>query len=221
VRARIGLAAALLGLLGAWPEEARATSCAFIVKWKGEVYDAVGVQVSPLPGRRLGRGFSPGCPRGGSWIPLAELPGASPREALVMLDWDSAVLVRRSLLKHGHVPSAVKALRTPPRCENPGRVKLFGEWLGINGPGGTTERDLKPPYRLQIHVGKASDPRYLRAFLRIDVTSRTKNRLTRRDVEEGLWRGGDMGATVRCARGRYVAIWLFPRPSWSQPLVPN
>jgi hypothetical protein len=91
-------------------------------------------------------------------------------------------------------------------------VRLLGPWLGILSADGPTEIDLLPPYVLDMHVREASESRYLRAFLRLRVTERTRGLITREDIEEVLWEGGDLAAKVRCARGRYLAVRLDPRP---------
>lgn len=197
-----------------------ATSCAFVVRWQGWRYYAIEVKISPLVGRRLGRGLMPGCgpSEPATRVRLAALPGVSPRDAVVMIGLTDAVLVRASLVARGDLPAGVRRLLRAPRCVSSERVRLFGEWLGILAADGSTEDDLRPPYVLDMHVRKASESRYLRAFLRLRVTERTQGLITRDDVEQVLWEGGDLAAKVRCARGRYVAVRLDPRPPSSARL---
>ena len=145
-------------------------------------------------------------------VPVAALPGALPRNALVVSERNDVVFVRAALLARGDLPAAVKRLLTAPRCTSSGRVRLLGEWLGISAPDGSTESDLHPPYRLHIHVRVASERKYLRAFLALRVVERTRGLITRADIEQVLWEGGDLAATVRCVRGRYLASALDPLP---------
>jgi hypothetical protein len=197
---------------------AEATSCLLTVRWRGRWYDAVGVEVSPRLGRRVGVGLIPDCPnepgapiRAPSPVDLAALPGARPRDVVVMVGADDLVLVRRSLPAR-KTPAAVKRLLTAPRCTSTRPVRLLGQWLGILSANGRTEVDLVPPYVLHIHVRSASERRYVRAFLTLRVTARTRGLITRDEIENVLWEGGDLAATVRCVRGRYMARSLDPRP---------
>jgi hypothetical protein len=195
------------------PAAEGATSCEILVRWHKRTYGAVGVEVSPLVGRRLGAGHMPGCgpSEPATPIKLAALPSASPRNAVVALPFDDIVFVRAALGRRGDLPAAVKELLKAPRCVSSERVRLFGPWLGILSGDGSTELDLVPPYVLDIHVREASESRYLRAFLRLRVTERTRGLITRDDIEQVLWEGGDLAATARCDHGRYVAVKLDPR----------
>jgi hypothetical protein len=201
-------------LSGATSASEGATSCAFVVRWRKRTYYPVAVKVSPLVGRRLGAGQMPGCGPSEPPAPvrLAALPGASPRNAVVAVGWNDMVLVRAALVRRGDLPAAVRELLKAPRCASSHRVRLLGPWLGILSADGSTEIDLLPPYVLDMHVREASESRYLRAFLRLRVTERTRGLITREDIEEVLWEGGDLAAKVRCARGRYLAVRLDPRP---------
>jgi hypothetical protein len=136
----------------------------------------------------------------------------SPLVAVVAVGWNDMVLVRAALVRRGDLPAAVRELLKAPRCASSHRVRLLGPWLGILSADGPTEIDLLPPYVLDMHVREASESRYLRAFLRLRVTERTRGLITREDIEEVLWEGGDLAAKVRCARGRYLAVRLDPRP---------
>lgn len=200
--------------VGTAPAAEAATSCVFVVRWHKRTYDAIGVEVSPLVGRRLGAGHLPACESSEPAKPinLAALPGASPRNAVVALAFDERVLVRAALVRRWDLPAAVRELLKAPRCVSSERVHLIGPWLGILSGAGSTERDLLPPYVLEIHVREASESRYLRAFLQLHVTARTRGLLTRDDIEQVLWEGGDLAAKVRCDEGRYVAVKLDPRP---------
>jgi Family of unknown function (DUF6281) len=195
------------------------SSCVFYLRWRGRTYEAVGVEVSPRVGRRLGRGVLPPCnDTGGASVEstervaIAALPGVAPRRALVGLAWNDTVFVRRSLLRLGRLPLEVRRLLRAPRCTSEGRVRLVGEWLGILGIDDQTENELVPPYALEMHVRNASKSRYVRAFLTIRVRSSLAAPLSREDIENVLWTGGDIATTVRCVRGRYVAVSVEARP---------
>jgi hypothetical protein len=204
---------------GATGASSGSSSCVFVVRWSGRTYEAVAVEVSPRVGRRLGRGVIPPCddtgdsPSPAERIDLAALPGVAPRRAVVAVGLSDLVLVRSSLVRRGRLPAEVKELLRAPRCTSRRRVRLIGEWLGILGINGRTEVDVVPPYVLEIHVRRASKPRYLRAFLRVRVPKSLGRPLTREDIENVLWKGGDIATTVRCVRGRYVAVKVEARPS--------
>jgi hypothetical protein len=199
-------------------EAREAASCAFVVWWEGRKYEALGVQVSPRVGRRVGTGTSPACddtndgtPEPPERFPLVRVRGVAPTDAVAIACREDVVLVRARLFERNAVPTAVKRLQRAPRCESFGTVALVGPWLGMLGARGETERDLEPPYDLHMHVRWSSRDRYQREFLKVRATRRTSGLITREDVENVLWEGGDLWATVRCVRGRYVAIRLDAR----------
>jgi hypothetical protein len=199
-------------------EAREAASCAFIVWWEGRKYEALGVQVSPRVGRRVGTGTSPACddtnentPEPPERYALARVRGVPPADAVAIAGREDVVLVRARLFAQNAIPAAVKLLQRAPRCESSGTVALVGPWLGALGPRGEPERDLEPPYDLHMHVRRSSRDRYERAFLKVRATRQTSGLITREDVENVLWEGGNLWATVRCVRGRYVAIRLDAR----------
>ncbi len=214
-----GSASAAEGVVAAASETRSAASCAAVIRWRGVLYDGYAVQVSPLVGRRLGRAFYPPCddtPSSGSpAVPeptqVRAMRGVSPRDVLVEVGRNDGVYVRASL---DRLPDAVRRLQRPPRCESSTPLRLVGPWLGILAANGETEDDLVPPYDLSVHVRWASQTRYERAFLKIRATRHTQGLITREDVDTALvGNSGDLWATVRCVRGRYVAVRLDARPT--------
>ena len=221
---RIAVVAAALGLLSGGPSAASAdAACAAVIRWNGQTYEGLAVMISPVAGHRLETGVYPPCddtPRQGEPAPQAQparvraMRGVSTHEAILEAGVPDAVYVRADLIARNRLPEGVKRLLRAPRCESVQPVRLAGRWLGILAAGGGTERDLVPPYDLNIHVRWASQRRYQRAFLDIRANSRTQGLITREDVDTALvGHTGDIWATVRCVRGRYVAVRLDARPT--------
>jgi Family of unknown function (DUF6281) len=191
--------------------------CAYIATFNGHTYSGVAVQVTPIPGRRLGAATVAPCddtggslPAGpGERVPVAELPGVPSSVALVVLGQDDGVLVRDPK----RPPAEVRRLMRAPACASADSpLTLEGPWLGILQPDGKTEVDLVPPYDLSLRVLRSSAPRYVRAALDVRVPAELGRPLTHRDISTSLWRGGTIALTVACRDGRYLATDVTAAP---------
>lgn len=189
--------------------EGSSASCAFVAEFRGGNYESVGVKKTPTEGEHLGTAVLPGCDDTGEGaepqdetIEVARLEGVSPQQAILWQGHFDKVLVREG----ASLPPEVAALIQPPRCDTEdAAVRLAGPWLGIIGPGQETEVDLKPPYRVHMFVDEASEDRYERAFITIQVPRDAGEPLTREDVRESLWEGGTVDVEAVCERGAFLA----------------
>jgi Family of unknown function (DUF6281) len=187
-----------------------AASCAFVVNFGGHHYDAIHVNIEPIPGEPLGTATSPACddigdtgPQPDHPIQVAELPGFDPDVALVWLDKTETIFVRQGMIP---LPPEIAKLLFPPGCDpvvEP--ISLAGPWLSILGADGNTEVDLVPPYDVGLLVQESSAFRYKRAHLTIRVPASLGRPLTREDVRSSLWDGGTIAVTARCKEGRFIA----------------
>ena len=187
-----------------------AASCAFVVNFGGHHYDAIQVNIEPIPGEPLGAATSPACDDLGDTsaqpdqpIQVAEFPGFDPDVALVWLDNTETIFVRRGMIP---LPREIAKLLFPPGCDpvvEP--ISLAGPWLSILGADGNTEVDLAPPYDIGLLVQESSAFRYERAHLTIRVPASLGRPLTREDVRSSLWEGGTIAVTARCEEGRFIA----------------
>jgi hypothetical protein len=194
-----------------------AGSCAMVLQFRGQDYEGMSVAIAPDLGPDLGDGVLPPCndtggtPGTAERVPLAELPGVSPDEAVLVRGWDDTVLVLRGL---DPVPPEVQRLMTAPSCraaDSP--LRLEGHWLGILGADGTTEIDLVPPYDVDLRVRTASSDRYLRAELTLRVPAALGLPITHDDVRQALWEPGNLAARVHCGGdGRFVVDEISATP---------
>jgi hypothetical protein len=184
-------------------------SCALVVEYEGESYDAFPVEVAPPEGDPVGTGILPPCndtndaDEEAEEIELARFPGASPHTALVWPGRHDIVLIAEGT---DQLPQGVAALQSAPGCdadETP--IRLFGEWWGILGADGNTEDDLIPPYDLEVVVRDATPEIYERADLFVRVPRSLGKPLTHDDVKSSLWEGGDIEILVDCEDGRFIA----------------
>ena len=203
--------AACGGSSGETGTEGSNASCALDVRYRGESYGGVTVRVAPREGARLGFALLPFChdtrkrnEASPEQIPIARLPGVSPKLALVWVGRSDMVLVREATMKR--LPPEVARLLDPPGCDRKDApIRLFGEWLGILGADGNTEVDLVAPYNVQVFVKDASARRYERAFLTVRVPTSLRRPITRDDVRSSLWKGGTIEFSTRCRGSSYIA----------------
>lgn len=184
-------------------------SCPFVAEFRGGNYESVGVKKAPPEGEHLGTAVLPSCDDtddesegDGEMIEVARLEGVSPQQVILWQGHFDKVLVREGT----SLPPEVAALMQPPPCDTEGAaVQLSGPWLGIIGPGQETEVDLKPPYRVHMFVEEASEHRYERAFITVQVRRDAGEPLTRDDVRESLWEGGTIDVDGGCEGSAFVA----------------
>ena len=180
-------------------------SCAFLVSYEGRTYAGAGVEVAPREGRPVGPGLLLGCNDGDEEIELAEIHGVSPEIALAWRGDGDTVLIREGI-DYDRLPPALARLQQAPTCASGDEpLELSGPWLGIIGLDGEREREVVPPYALEIYVEESSAKRYERAFLTVRVPARLGRPLTRADIRSSLWNRGTISLTVACREGRYLA----------------
>jgi hypothetical protein len=182
-------------------------SCAALLEYDGHRYVAHGeLERDPATTGRMDRGVAPGCDDGGGVARDRRVEVAE----LTDLPRDRAVLVEGSLYVRADrpFPEAAKAWFVPPTCDRAGEFEVRGGWLSVQGPNRPRfDGDLRPPYRLGVHVtdGPAE---YVGATIRIHATESTHPVLGPEDVKTSLWRGGGVTAEVRCEGGRFLASSL-------------
>jgi hypothetical protein len=188
-----------------------ASSCAFVVHFRGHAYSALTVAIEPVPGPVLVDALMRGCndtgqqsPPGEEHLRVAELPGVDPDVAVVWVDSPDRVFVREGV---DPLPPAVAELVHAPDC-NPrdAPVRLRGPWLGIIGADGKTELDLVPPYNLMLRVDEASAARYERAHLVVRVPPELGTPITHADIRSSLWEPGTITVTTTCEGDRFIAV---------------
>jgi hypothetical protein len=178
-------------------------SCALIVRYQGQTYDGVGVEIAPREGRPVGTGMLPGCEEGepDQKIELAEIDGVPPQIALAWHGDPTGVFISQSVER---LPPELRRLMRAPKCDPLDEpIDLAGPWLGIVGTDG--RGDPQPPYDLEVFVQETTTPRYERAFLTVLVPEHLGRPLTRSDIRSSLWEGGTIELSVGCQDGRYVA----------------
>jgi hypothetical protein len=136
-------------------------------------------------------------------IPIVELKGTDPSVAVVWEGQPSSILVREDI---DALPSELQTYFERPVCD-PSResIRLFGQWVGIIEPDGTTEVDLIPPYDLELLVSEASSPEYRGADMTVRVPASAGRLVSKEDIHTSLWKGGSIEMTVRCAGDRFLA----------------
>jgi hypothetical protein len=194
---------------------AGAASCAFVVRYQGELYTAWGVEIVPPAGRPLGAGVLPGCDdghgaSGDEEIELAELPGVPPGVAVLALGFPDMVLVREGL----DAPAEVEALSRAPRCDPADEpIELAGPWLSVAGREPLTPYEPDAPSHVELLVETSSAPRYERAYLTVRVPLGLKPPLTEADLESSLRQGGTIALRAHCREnGGFVADEVSARP---------
>jgi hypothetical protein len=188
-----------------------------LLRFRGTEYQGLSVAIAPEVGAERGQGTLPPCndtggtPGSPERVSLAELPGVSPDEAVLVPGWDDVVMVRRGL---DPLPPRVQRLTTAPSCDSAdARLRLEGRWLGIIGADGNTELDLLPPYDVDIRVRSASTDRYTAALLTLRVPATLGRPITHDDVHHALWEPGSLTAQVHCGDdGRFVVDEISVTP---------
>lgn len=223
MRGKVGVAAGIALLIGAVScggdtvTETSDASCAFVVYFRDQLYDAVTVKISPEEGEPLGVARLPGCddtndgePEPDEEIPVSRFPGVSPDRAVIWTGSHDTVFVREGTER---VPPELGRLLEAPSCdEGDAPITLNGPWLGILGADGNTELDLEPPYDIDLFVDEASSETYERAYLTVRVPPAAGQPLTRDDVKASLWEGGTIELTTNCDGGRFVALTAEAHP---------
>jgi hypothetical protein len=185
-------------------------SCAFVVTFGGERYVGRQVLVEPPLGKALGEGVIPSCDDTNTGesvaderIPVVELVGIDPSMAIAWEGQPSSILVREDI---DLLPAELERYFERPVCDPSHEpIRLFGTWVGIIGPGETTELDLVPPYDLELLVSVASEPEYQGADLSVRVPASAGRLVTKKDIRTALWEGGSIEMTVRCSGARFLA----------------
>ena len=79
-------------------------------------------------------------------VQVAELDGVPLETAFL---WADTIYLRRGR----ELPAATQIWFRAPRCTSDGEFDLIADWLGVTGPKKPRfDGDLRPPYRLQVHV---------------------------------------------------------------------
>jgi Family of unknown function (DUF6281) len=192
-------------------------SCAMILNYHHQRYEGRSVRVSPPQGAPLGDAILPGCNDTGrahdppdQRVPVARLPGVSPKIALVWPGQKDLVLIREGT---DTLPRKVSRLLHAPNCDKKDvPIRLSGPWLGIIGIDGKTEVDLVPPYKIDLLAVDASTHDYENAFLTVLVPHSLGSVLTKDDVRSSLWKGGTIDFVARCHGPRFVAERVASKP---------
>jgi hypothetical protein len=187
-------------------------SCALVVRYQGQTYGGVGVEVAPREGKRLGTGVLPGCEEGepDEEIEVAEIEGVPPEIALVWHKDFGTVFISERV---DRLAPELKRFMNAPKCDpHDEPIDLAGPWLGILGADGENEVGMVPPYDLEFFVQETTTSRYERAFLTVRVPEHLGRPLTRGDLRASLWEGGTIELTVGCRDGRYVAEGVSAHP---------
>jgi hypothetical protein len=185
-------------------------SCANIAIFEGREYTGGNAVRHPSPGEILGEARIPACnhpnassPLSDEFVPVAALPGIEPDVAIVDAAFPQVIYVRSDVDPR---PAEIDWFFTAPSCAHRDiPVALRGTWLGIVGPGGSTELDLVPPYTVRMLVARSSSPRYVDAEIDILVPLSLGSPLTHEDVETSLWKAGTLRVRSTCHRRRFVA----------------
>jgi Family of unknown function (DUF6281) len=191
------------------------------VRYDGHTYTATGVEVAPIEGKPLVGGISPPCDdtegldeESAEEADIAELRGVDPSVAIVLAGRDDVVLIRDDV-DSKELPTEVTQLFRAAECvprDEP--IELDGRWLGIIGFDGygETERDLIPPYDLEVFIEHASSPRYERSHLTIRLPAELGQPLSREELCSSLWEGGTISLNVTCRNDKYLAREVNAHP---------
>jgi len=125
-----------------------------------------------------------------------------PAETAVL--WNGSVYLRDGR----ELPAPARLWFRAPRCTTDGQFDLIGDWLGVIGPKPPrSDGDLRPPYRLEVHVTSGPDA-YAGTTIQVHADAATDPRLGPNDVKTSLWNGGQVAARVDCVDGRFHAVSL-------------
>lgn len=187
-------------------------SCAAVVVYRDVTYWARGgpVKRDPATTGRHVTGVIPPCndtgrqepaPARDEEVQAAELAEVPLETALL---WNGTVFVREGR----ELPPETRIWFRSPRCRMPGDFELLADWLGATGPHRPRfDGDLRPPYRLQLHVVEGP-ARYVGTTIAVHADVSTKPRPGPDDVKASLLEGGQVSAEVRCDAGRFHALAL-------------
>jgi hypothetical protein len=179
-------------------------SCAYNATFDGREYGGQHTVTRPTPGERVGTATTPPCGSNGEGdeFEVFRVDTVDP-EVAVTTAGGEIILVSIELQK---MPVELRRYFMPPPCDPADEpVELLGTWIGILGADGNTEVDMKPPYDVYVEVREASADAYERADITVRVPESLGMPLTREDVEESLWKGGDIRIVATCLEGPYSA----------------
>ncbi len=179
------------------------SECAYVVHFEGIAYTGVPAGTPARGTTSLGFGSVEACSGDKSeTVEVSQLPGIDSQTAIVTAD-GAILLVNKDLET---VPAGLRKYLVPPACDPASEpIELRGQWLGIIGPAETTEVDLRPPYVVVLRVSHSSPNIYQEAEVAVDVPETLGMPLTREDLEESLWRGGEISVTARCRGSKFEA----------------
>jgi hypothetical protein len=193
---------------------AGSASCAALLVRDGHTYRGVGgVKRDPATTGRLVDAVIPACDDSGGRRPVEPDAGVRVHELAAVpvgtaLLWNGGVYVRDGRT----LPPAAQRWFRAPRCTSPGAFSLTADWLGVTGPKQPRfDGDLRPPYRLEVHVVEGP-PAYVGATVQVHAVASTEPGLGPRDVKASLWQGGQVVARVTCVHGRFRAVSLRVPP---------
>jgi len=179
-------------------------SCAYTATFDGRDYSGQYTVTRPIPGEQMGTATTPPCGEDGEGdeFEVFRVDTVDP-EVAVTTAGGEIILVSIELQK---MPVELRRYFMPPPCDPADEpVEVLGTWIGILGADGNTEVDLKPPYDVYVEVREASADAYERADITVRVPESLGMPLTREDVEESLWKGGDIRIVATCLEGPYTA----------------
>jgi hypothetical protein len=212
----VALAGATLASCSSGERGAGSASCAAVIEYDGHTYwGAGGLKRDPVTTGRLVEGVLPICDDSGGQDPPEVAEEAVRVAELADVPLATGFLWNGSLyLRHRHrLPAATRIWFRAPRCTTAGEFTLTADWLGVTGGRKVRfDGDLRPPYRLQVHVTKGPNA-YVGTTVALRADATTEPTLGANDVKDSLWEGGQVAARVRCADGRFraVGLWIPPR----------
>jgi len=184
--------------------------CALEAELDGRTYVANGgFHQIPDRGERLGLATVPSCGTEPPWdLEAYAIVGVDPAIAFIAPNYEDSVFPAAG---EDH-PAELLALRAEPECAGREPVELDGQWLGILGRDGDTERDLLPPYDISMRVDDASSDAYEDAFITVLVELEAGTPITRHDVRTSLWEGGTIHIVATCRDGAFEANEISTSP---------
>jgi len=191
-------------------DRAGEASCAAVIVYGGVTYWGHGeLKRDPATTGRHVTGMIPSCDDSGGQEPperdeavhVAELVDVPLETAF---RWGDSIFIREGR----ELPAATRVWFRAPRCTTSTEFELVADWVGVTGPRRPRfDGDLRPPYRLQVHVTKGPDE-YVGATIAVHADAATDPTLGPEDVKASLWQGGQVIARVKCDAGRFQALSL-------------
>jgi hypothetical protein len=184
--------------------------CPAKVLYGGHTYWGVGeLKRDPATTGRRVKAVLPSCDDSGGQEPAdpdtrvdVDVLADVPAETAVL--WNGSVYLRDGR----ELPAPARLWFRAPRCTTDGQFDLIGDWLGVIGPKPPrSDGDLRPPYRLEVHVTSGPDA-YAGTTIQVHADAATDPRLGPNDVKTSLWNGGQVAARVDCVGGRFHAVSL-------------